>query len=72
MIRDVFRGRVDFENSSLHSETLNDIAPKNYEKITIVASGTSYHAGLMGKYYLEEFADIPTDVIVSAEFKYKY
>lgn len=71
MIRDVFRGRVDFENSSLHSETLNDIAPKNYEKITIVASGTSYHAGLMGKYYLEEFADIPTDVIVSAEFKYK-
>lgn len=71
VIRDVFRGRVDFENASLHSETLNEIAPKNFEKITIVASGTSYHAGLMGKYYLEELADIPTDVIVSAEFKYK-
>lgn len=36
-----------------------------------MASGTSYHAGLMGKYYLEEYADIPTEVIVSAEFKYK-
>jgi glutamine-fructose-6-phosphate transaminase (isomerizing) len=71
VIRDVFRGRVDFETASLHSETLNAIAPKNFEKITIVASGTSYHAGLMGKYYLEELADIPTDVIVSAEFKYK-
>lgn len=71
VIRDVFRGRVDFGTASLHSETLNAIAPKNFEKITIVASGTSYHAGLMGKYYLEELADIPTDVVVSAEFKYK-
>ena len=62
---------MDFDNYSLHSETLEKISPKNYEKIVIVASGTSYHAGLMGKYYLEELADIPTDVVVSAEFKYK-
>lgn len=47
VIRDVFRGRVDFSDKSLHSETLADIAPKNFEKIIIVASGTSYHAGLM-------------------------
>lgn len=71
MIRDVFRGRVNFENKELHSETLEKISPKNYERIIIVASGTSYHAGLMGKYYLEEFADIPTQVVVSAEFKYQ-
>lgn len=36
-----------------------------------MASGTSYHSGLMGKYYLEELAGIETDVIVSTEFKYK-
>jgi glucosamine--fructose-6-phosphate aminotransferase (isomerizing) len=62
---------VDFEKSELHSETLADLAPLDFERAVIVASGTSYHAGLMGKYYLEEFADMPTDVVVSAEFKYK-
>lgn len=71
VIRDVFRWRVDFSDNSLHSETLQSIAPKNYKKIVIVASGTSYHSGLMGKYYFEELADIPTEVVVSAEFKYK-
>lgn len=71
VIRDVFRWRVDFAKHTLHSETLKELAPQWFERVTIVASGTSYHAGLMGKYYLEEFADLPTDVIVSAEFKYK-
>lgn len=71
VIRDVFRGRVDFEHSSLHSETLESIGATEYDRVVIVASGTSYHAWLMGKYYLEELADIPTDVIVSAEFKFK-
>lgn len=71
VIRDVYRGRIDFENYELHSETLAEISKKNYEKIIIIASGTSYHSGLLGAYYLEEFGDIPTEVIVSAEFKYK-
>lgn len=71
VIRDVFRGRIDFEKASLHSQTLNELSIKNIEKIIIVASGTSYHAGLMGKYYLEELADIKTEVVVSAEFKYQ-
>lgn len=71
VIREMFRGRIDFEKNTLHSDTLEALVQENIEKITIVASGTSYHSGLVGKYYLEEFADIPTDVIVSAEFKYK-
>lgn len=71
VIREVFRGRVNFDTAELHSETLRDIENEWFEHIVIVASGTSYHAGLMGKYYLEEYADIPTEVIVSAEFKYK-
>lgn len=71
VIRDVYRGRINFDTHELHSETLSEIAPLDFERVTIVASGTSYHAGLMGKYYLEEFADLPTEVVVSAEFKYK-
>lgn len=71
VIEDVFRGRINFETHELHSDTLDHIANLGIEKITIVASGTSYHSGLLGKYYLEEFADIPVEVNVSAEFKYK-
>ncbi|MBP9811872.1 glutamine--fructose-6-phosphate transaminase (isomerizing), partial [Candidatus Gracilibacteria bacterium] len=67
----VFRGRINFETYDLHSDTLEDLSKEDIKNITIVASGTSYNAGLMGKYYLEEFASIPVDVIVSAEFKYK-
>ncbi len=71
VLEDVFRGRINFETNELHSDTLERIAELGIERVTIVASGTSYHAGLMGKYYLEEFADLPTDVVVSTEFKYK-
>ena len=71
VLEDVFRGRIDFQNYSLHSDTLAHIATLGIKRINIVASGTSYHAGLLGKYYLEELANIPVDVIVSTEFKYK-
>lgn len=71
VLEDVFRGRINFDTNELHSDTLEKISELPIERVTIVASGTSYHAGLLGKYYLEELAGIPTDVVVSTEFKYK-
>jgi glutamine---fructose-6-phosphate transaminase (isomerizing) len=71
VLENVFRGRINFETKELHSDTLESITELGIKRVTIVASGTSSHAGLMGKYYLEEFADLPTDVVVSTEFKYK-
>lgn len=71
VIEDVFRGRINFETNELHSDTLDHLLTLGIEKVVIIASGTSYHSGLVGKYYLEEFADIPVEVNVSAEFKYK-
>lgn len=71
VIENVFRGRINFETNELHSDTLESIAELGIKRVTVVASGTSSHAGLMGKYYLEEFAGLPTDVVVSTEFKYK-
>mgnify|MGYP001179305878 CR=1 FL=1 len=41
------------------------------DRIYIIACGTSYHAGLVGKYYLEELAKIPTEVHLSSEFAYQ-
>lgn len=40
------------------------------DRIYIIACGTSYHAGLVGKNYLEKFAGIPTEVHVASEFSY--
>ena len=41
------------------------------DRILILACGTAYHAGLIGKYALEEWAGIPTDVELASEFRYR-
>ncbi|NEW66541.1 glutamine--fructose-6-phosphate transaminase (isomerizing) [Carnobacteriaceae bacterium zg-84] len=51
----------------------NDIKTtiQSCDRIYIIACGTSYHAGLIGKYYLETFAKIPTEVHIASEFSYQ-
>lgn len=44
---------------------------KKYNKIDIVACGSAYHAGLVGKSLLEEFANIPVSVELASEYRYK-
>ncbi len=44
---------------------------KSVEAITIVACGTSYHAGLVAKYWIEELAGVPCSVEVASEFRYR-
>lgn len=43
---------------------------KNIQKITIVACGTSYYAGLTSKYFIEEMLSIPVNVEIASEFRY--
>lgn len=66
----VFAGRVDFREKTIKNNTLDEIIAQGFERVHIIASGTSYHAGLLGKQYLENLAHLPTDVTVSTEFKY--
>lgn len=42
-----------------------------FNKVYIVACGTAYHAGLIGKYAIEKFAKIPVEVDVASEFRYR-
>lgn len=44
---------------------------ENFDKIYIVACGTAYHAGLVGKYAIEKFAKIPVEVDIASEFRYR-
>jgi glucosamine--fructose-6-phosphate aminotransferase (isomerizing) len=59
-------GRVFLEEANLSEETL-----ANIDRIHIVACGTSWHAGLVGKYLLEEMARIPVEVDYGSEFRYR-
>ena len=59
-------GRIVFEEQRISEEQL-----KNIKNIAIVACGTAYHAGLVGKYILESVCGIPTSVDVSSEFRYR-
>ena len=44
---------------------------KNYKKIDIVACGSAYHTGVVGKYLIENYANIPVSVEVASEYRYK-
>ena len=50
---------------------LNTEALRGLQNIHIIACGTAYHAGLVGKYYIEQFAGIPVSVDLASEYKYR-
>jgi len=59
-------GKIVLDDIKLSAEDLEKI-----EKIYIVACGTAYHAGVVGKYIIEKFARIPVEVDLASEFRYR-
>ncbi len=72
-IRDSFRGRILAESGDvkLGGIQLTDWELRNVRRIIILACGTSWHAGLVGEYLLEEYAHIPVEVEYASEFRYR-
>jgi len=72
-IMDTIRGRVSQETGAIHLEEIGIERERleNAKKIFIVACGTSWHAGLVGKYMIEELAGIPVEVDIASEFRYR-
>lgn len=72
-IRDTFRGRISKEKGNIYLGGLFEVMPRlvDAKKIIIVGCGTSWHAGLIGEYLLEEFARIPVEVEYGSEFRYR-
>lgn len=72
-VKDTMTGRVPKDEHTVTFEELNwtpdEIGAIN--KIFIVACGTAYHAGVVGKYYLEQLARIPVEVDIASEFRYR-
>jgi glucosamine--fructose-6-phosphate aminotransferase (isomerizing) len=72
-ILNTFRGRVDVETGIIN---LPEVAfsPKKLaeiKRISLVACGTSWHAALVGKYWLEKWTGIPVEVDIASEFRYR-
>lgn len=63
--------RINYEKDEIKSNTLAKLNQENIKKIEIIASGTSYNAWLTAATWFEELADLPTQVHLSTEFKYK-
>ncbi len=59
-------GKVVFEDFKLTEEKL-----KNINRIVIIACGSAYHAGMVGKYVIEDMARIPCEVDLASEFRYR-
>ncbi len=72
-LRDTLRGRLLEEEGTakLGGLNLSDEALLQVERIVITACGTSWHAGLIGEYMMEELARIPTEVEYASEFRYR-
>ena len=72
-IQNCMRGRLDVTQSRLVlggiREQMHQLIHAN--RITIIACGTSWHAGLVAEYFLEEFCRIPVEVEYASEFRYR-
>jgi glucosamine--fructose-6-phosphate aminotransferase (isomerizing) len=71
--RDTILGRVSLDRGQIFLEELNisQDAFRALEKITIIACGTSWHAGLVGKYLIESLAQVPVEVDYGSEYRYR-
>jgi glucosamine--fructose-6-phosphate aminotransferase (isomerizing) len=70
-IRDTLAGRIGHNGEITLSQELNGLDLAAVERIVIVACGTSYHAGLIGKFMIESLARMTVDVEYASEFRYR-
>ncbi len=73
VIKDTYRGRLLANQGIIQMAGVEDNLEKfmNAQRILIVACGTSWHAGLVAEYIIEEFARIPVEVEYASEFRYR-
>jgi glucosamine--fructose-6-phosphate aminotransferase (isomerizing) len=72
-VRETILGRVSQDTGLVYLDemSLTDEDFKSVNKIQLLACGTSWHAGLVGKFLLEQFAAVPTEVDYGSEYRYR-
>ncbi|GAB4304224.1 MAG: glutamine--fructose-6-phosphate transaminase (isomerizing) [Myxococcota bacterium] len=71
---DTIRGRIKSESDSIYLEEAewNREELVKFERVLILACGTSYHAGLVGKFIIEKLAKLPTHIDLGSEYRYRH
>ena len=71
-LNDTLAGRVDFEDGTIRLPHLNldERSAKEINRIIIMACGTAWHAGMVGRTLIEKIARIPTNIEIASEFRY--
>ncbi len=72
-ILDTVRGRLNFKTGEVKMAGLDAVSDKllSAQRILIIGCGTSWHAGLVGEYLIEDLARIPVEVEYASEFRYR-
>jgi glucosamine--fructose-6-phosphate aminotransferase (isomerizing) len=72
-VQDTFAGRVDFENARILFDGLriSEDDFRSFDRVVLLACGTSWHAGLIGKFLIEELAGMPVEVDYGSEYRYR-
>ena len=72
-ILNTFRGRLDPETGGINLPEigLSKEELRNLKRISFVACGTSWHAALVARYWIEKWAEIPVEVDIASEFRYR-
>jgi glucosamine--fructose-6-phosphate aminotransferase (isomerizing) len=73
VVRSALTGRLKTKEGLVKLGGLEEVEDKlkDVKRIIIIACGTSYYAGMIGEYFFEEIAKIPTEVQIASEFRYK-
>ncbi|HKZ79976.1 MAG TPA: glutamine--fructose-6-phosphate transaminase (isomerizing) [Pyrinomonadaceae bacterium] len=73
-VRDTVQGRISLDTGRVFLDQMKNITEADFKRIDsikIAACGTSWHAGLAGKYMIEQLARIPVDLDYASEFRYR-
>lgn len=70
-VRDTVMPRIKENEIVLDDVVLTEEYVKNIKKINIVGCGSAYHAGIIGKYYIERVCRIPVETDLASEFRYR-
>lgn len=73
-VRDTVQGRISLDSGRVFLDEMKQITEADFKRFTsikIAACGTSWHAGLAGKYMIEQLARIPVEVDYASEFRYR-
>lgn len=72
-VADTIAGRLQSEEGDIYLENLGltDEQLQQLDKIFIIACGTSWHAGLIGKFYIEKLARLQVEIDIASEFRYR-